>query len=998
MATKTRMGPIRTAFASPLPPIPADAKDSVSHQQPSATALCAEGRTVEPIESRASTDLADPNAANPVLVSLHVCKDCQHSLMGAFDHCLSKHHGGSALQNAHSFNLESIHQIDEVEDAKILTEPPYFELIPDPTKRANTIFDDILHKVERDRTVYYQGKMNSSHNQGGPNSVSKDVVLGGKFFSGSLYKRTLEQKDKEIRMLREKIYDLTCQEKLEHNNVMKLQAALKKSMRFYQYAEEWQSHESARLVQDVRCLKAEMSSLMAFLINSEEEKRMLMVQIKECNDVIASKDARIGEVEKEKEQVKDKLHQSYKEYLSMNEKIVRLQKEAEHGSDSIISRNEVLQRNLDKLSRDFEVTAKELNAYQTKTRELEFELEEMVSQFNMTGEAKRITDDLNVKLTAELDMLTKNHKELRKLYETCSQHEQQLENDLSEAKSLHMSTKRELEEKAQMLSDELDIYRDLKAELEVGLKSAKGEIEKLSSGLKSMTRSKDQLESAYRNAVQKHEKEIAKKEERIEELAGLRSDDQNSIKKLQETKEQLMFQVTDLQNALDRESANVNIMTFEIQQLKRTSEEKTAALEEQLEKANVAKTNLANDKRQLTDKIKLVRDDLKKKEGEYDELSATFEKHKEAAAAAETGLREELKQLQTTHKSLIGEYKTLEQKQNMTIESNVGLTFNIESLKKKLSALEGKNLKTEKELSLEKELVAKITTELETTVAEKKNLKIYLDSVVSKLEETNHTLEQERGEYAATLKEKSEIIMRTSAELYKTQEEEKRLADLSHNLKKTLDNVEKELAQTKVALEAETHNREQFEMHLYDLRRNLNNERKTRLEFERVHSKLNRMQEAREMDKIAAQRMRDRKLAELSKNLQSEYHRLKAINGLLPTDSGAPILDSPEIPAFNADSPAATSTHKPETRHPDVRFAQMQTVQKPLYLLLQKPAVQRMADRKTTDRRTPDQMLVDQEMAVPTMIVQMMAVEKTIVQTGLTAQMLAAQKMLDQME
>jgi hypothetical protein len=203
--------------------------------------------------------------------------------MGAFEHCLSRHHGGtggSSLQNATTFNLESIHHIDEVEDSKVLTDPPYFELIPDPTKRPNTIYDDVIHKVERDRNVFYQGKLNAALESGviaGPLSKgsNKDVPFGGRFFSGALYKRTLEQKDKEIRALREKLYDAACSEKMEHANVVKLKAALKKSMRFYHYAEEWQSHESARLVQDVRCLKAEMSSLMAFLINSEEEKRMV---------------------------------------------------------------------------------------------------------------------------------------------------------------------------------------------------------------------------------------------------------------------------------------------------------------------------------------------------------------------------------------------------------------------------------------------------------------------------------------------------------------------------------------------------------------------------------------------------------------------------------------------------------------------------------------------------------------------------------------------------
>jgi chromosome segregation ATPase len=637
-----------------------------------------------------------------------------------------------------------------------------------------------------------------------------------------------------------------------------------------------------------------------------------MVQIKELENVITTKDTKIAEVEKEKDQIKEKLHLSYKEFLNMNEKIVRLQKEAEHGSDPIISRNEVLQRNLDKLSRDFEQTAKELNSFQTKTRELEFELEEMVSQFNMTGEAKRIAEELNVKLTSELDILTKNHKELRKIHEATTLHEQQLERDLMDLKILQVNTKRDLEEKAALLTEELEIVKGLKLELEVNLKATKIEVEKLSSNLKSMTRSKEQLEVAFRNAVQKHEKEVATKDDRIEELMNHKTEDDKTIKRLQESKEQLMFQVTDLQNALDRESANVNMMTFEIAQLKRTGEEKVAMLEEQLEKLNAAKVNLANDKRQLTDKIRLVRSDLKKKEEEYDALSIAFDKFKEEANATDSSLRAELHSLHAAHTTLTGEHKSLERRQAMVMESNVELTINLESFKKKLSAKEEQNVQTEALLTAERSANAQLTSDLEKAVSEKSDIQIYLDSILGKLEETNQILSQERDEFSATLKEKTDIITKTSADLYNVQEEEKRLTILSQSLKRNVNDLEKELGQTKIALEAETHNKEQFEMHLYDLRRNLNSERKSRLEFERVHSKLNRMSEAREMERLAAQRLRDRKLEELSKNLQLEYSRLKAVSGLLPTDNGAPILETPEIPSFSMDH--SSSSHKPDVR------------------------------------------------------------------------------------
>ncbi|KAJ3322162.1 hypothetical protein HDU76_013937, partial [Blyttiomyces sp. JEL0837] len=139
----------------------------------------------------------------------------------------------------------------------------------DPTQQPNTVFEDLEKKVQRDRAVFYQGKQNEkgTHGSRGP------LIGASKMFSGAIFKRTIELKDKEINHLRKELYNHTLGEKLEHENVEKLRVALNRSMKYYSYAEEWQMKESSRLQQDVRYLKAEMSSLMAFLINSEEDKR-----------------------------------------------------------------------------------------------------------------------------------------------------------------------------------------------------------------------------------------------------------------------------------------------------------------------------------------------------------------------------------------------------------------------------------------------------------------------------------------------------------------------------------------------------------------------------------------------------------------------------------------------------------------------------------------------------------------------------------------------------
>lgn len=246
-----------------------------------------------------------------MLVSLRVCKECQNTLLHAFNHCLSKQGNStqstaaaddgnySSIGVAPAFTMDSIHQIDEVEDGKQLKEPPYLALVKDPTKPRNTIFLNSTDKVARDRATFADAKKSSSiatttksidvpnlslksSSEAGVEkkkdfAAGKSAIDSGTVFSGTLYKRTLEAKAKEIQSLREKLYDKIASEQFEHENVERLRHALNKAVRFCAIAEEWHVDETSRLQYDVRCLKAEMSSLMAFLINSEEEKRRVKI-------------------------------------------------------------------------------------------------------------------------------------------------------------------------------------------------------------------------------------------------------------------------------------------------------------------------------------------------------------------------------------------------------------------------------------------------------------------------------------------------------------------------------------------------------------------------------------------------------------------------------------------------------------------------------------------------------------------------------------------------
>jgi hypothetical protein len=214
---------------------------------------------------------------NSVSVSLRVCTDCHKTLLHAFDHCLS--HQGELPE------LKSIHEIDEIRDAIVSSEQPYFEVITDPTvgtKKPNPGEGSL--KVAKDRWVFAEQKRSKEKR----NNLSKQLaqalpVKGGtngpKAFSGALYKQMLDHKDREIQSLREQLYEYRLAEGFEAQNVDKLKRALNKAVKYYTCAEEWQKSESARLQRDVQFLKAELSSMMAFLINAEEEKQKVAFRL-----------------------------------------------------------------------------------------------------------------------------------------------------------------------------------------------------------------------------------------------------------------------------------------------------------------------------------------------------------------------------------------------------------------------------------------------------------------------------------------------------------------------------------------------------------------------------------------------------------------------------------------------------------------------------------------------------------------------------------------------
>ncbi|KAJ3045826.1 hypothetical protein HK097_001091, partial [Rhizophlyctis rosea] len=712
-------------------------------------------------------------------------------------------------------------------------------------------------------------------------------------FSSALYKRALAAKDREIALLRSHLYTLTMEQKFSTENISKLRHALKRSVSYYLHAEEWVDTETERLQMDVRVLKGEVACLMAFLIDSEEDKRNLRVHITNLNKTIGDKDSHIGTLNQDMSTLKQKLHTSFKEFLEMSETMAHLRKEADRGSDILQARNDLLQRNLEKLSRDFEITSKELSTKETRVKELEFELEELVTQFNSTGEAKQRSEELNSKLSGELDKTTLELKQTRHAYEISQLQNRQLEEEVREMNRIHTDMKYDLNIKVTNLTKEVENGKSEKKDLEGQIKLLKSETEKLSNALKSLTRSKDAMESAHRVSTQKSEKERQMLTTKISELQSLREEDQKLIRKLSDQREQLMFQVTDLQNLADRETANVNILNFELAQTKRQMEEKVALLEEQIEKLNVAKGVLGNDKRQVLEKYKLTRNELKEREGELEALKGEHARVLSEAAKMEEGLRGEISGLKGDLAKLRGEYERVDALWKGEVEVRKGLGVVRDDLTSQVQNLTQKNSQGSGEITALKNHGERLKLQIESLATQLTDTKTHLQNVLSNVADLTRQIQTLERESSEKVKDRDGRIRELDEKLYTTTEHNGKLSALNKKLKSMIDRLEIDLAQTKDKLQSETETRETLESALHTLRLTNHSLQSSQLKTARIESRHLSKQQLRELEISAYLKTRERMMERLRKSVVEEVKELEGIVGLLPGEEDLKVVEGP---------------------------------------------------------------------------------------------------------
>jgi centrosomal protein CEP135 len=588
----------------------------------------------------------------------------------------------------------------------------------------------------------------------------------------------------------------------------------------------------------------------------------------------------------ESKEMKLKLQESFKEFIVMDDTMKRLRKEALKGTDAVEARNIMLQKNLTKLTADFEVSSKELRVSNSKIRELEYELEQMIQELNAKGEALKKSTQLNSNLKTNLETTTNELRDLQQAHEQLILLKAKIEADARQDNITNEHQKQELRKNLKRTNDEVATLSAQKGDLELLIRTNKQEIENLKKQVRSLTQERDELTASLANAKKIHQTDVAIRENKINDLTNRIAKDQITLKQIQEKKEQLMFEVTDLQNNLSMEQSNFKNLSSEHTQLRRSTEEKINLLNEQIDKLTSTKANLVNDKKELGEKIKACRQELREREDELEETNKKFEEFQAQSSSEIANLNHKFKSLQEDHRLLNKAHEELKERFTNSIKESV-------SLKRDKELMQKKQVETEGDLQVARNTIhalmkdkEELTKDLAESRKEFSELEYRYKVSLGNNNDVHSQFEHYKNHAEKVIQDQNAEIHRLKEDLMETHGHNKLLMYKKAQLESLVADTELKLKETGERLATETHTRETLEEQLDQNRIAYMKEKRMRVELERVQTHIKYNDANRVIGSWSEWKTRDRKLADLAIGLVQESSRLTQLVNLLPVEQG----------------------------------------------------------------------------------------------------------------
>jgi chromosome segregation ATPase len=481
-----------------------------------------------------------------------------------------------------------------------------------------------------------------------PYLSNKETELDSKI-GGQLTKYQLSIYRHEIKRLRNQVQSLSTTAVHEHETNTSLRRALQKALDYALKASEWQEQESSQLKGLVSELQVELSALMAHLLVAEDEKRVMREQLKKGQKSVEDSEEQARVLDRQVDALKERLHQAFRDYVDANSTIERLENEVRNGSE--VSRNRLngLQRNLEKMSRDYDVLVETNSRAGIRIAELEAEMGAMVTQFNSLGDAKDRLQKDNSQLTNSLQKEKETTKNLTEQLQTTTEHRDRLEKELYDTNKTLERTQLNLQSRLDDTTKNLNQTRMDKDKLAINLSEANRKIQLLESDQAKMTNEKNNWETKHGNLIKESHAEIESLREVIRQMREQVAADRANAAKFSESNQKLVYQMTDMQNVADRQTRLIETCKAELSQIRKSFADSSAIFEDKISKLEASRLGLTNEKKYLTEQLRLTRSALKQKEDDYTVLQRDLESLKKKSEEETEQLKYELRSLTNTY-------------------------------------------------------------------------------------------------------------------------------------------------------------------------------------------------------------------------------------------------------------------------------------------------------------------------------------------------------------
>jgi len=157
-------------------------------------------------------------------------------------------------------------------------------------------------------------------------------------------------------------------------------------------------------------MKTQLSGFISYSFSQEIEKHDLRLQNNNLKSEMDSKDKEIVRVNENYDKAQERYNELTDKYVKLCSSVKEWKLAAKKGSEEVQAQNEILNSSLKKLSDECKVAQSRLASEIEKSKELEFELLTLTTQFNDVNKS-------NNRLKDVIQDYVKKHNDLNEIYQ-----------------------------------------------------------------------------------------------------------------------------------------------------------------------------------------------------------------------------------------------------------------------------------------------------------------------------------------------------------------------------------------------------------------------------------------------------------------------------------------------------------------------------------------------------------------------------------------------------